>query len=255
MRIVSIVLITTSLWLFSFQNSYASNETDISAALANSARTQEDRERDEREKPQQVLEFAGFKKGMVIADVFGGGGYYSEILSEVVGKKGSILLINNAPYDAYAKKDLSVRLANNRLANVQYSIVPTDQLGLAANSLDGALIVMSYHDLFYADEKDGWPAIDAKQFIEQIVDALKPGANFLIVDHAAKDGSGISAAQKLHRIDEQFAIADLKSHGLLWVGSIEALRNPNDDRSTLVFDPAIKGRTDRFVHVYQKPKK
>lgn len=255
MRIASVVLIATAIWLSCFQTASASNQKEVSAALANPARSQADHERDLREKPQQVLEFAGFKKGMVIADVFGGGGYYSEILSEVVGKKGSILLINNAPYDAYAKKDLSVRLANHRLSNVQYSIVPTDQLGLAPNSLDGALIVMSYHDLFYADEKDGWPAIDAKQFIDQIVDALKPGAKFLIVDHAAQDGSGISAAQKLHRIDEQFAIADLKSHGLLWLGSIDVLRNPNDDRTTLVFDPAIKGKTDRFVHVYQKPKK
>jgi predicted methyltransferase len=32
------------------------------------------------------------------------------------------------------------------------------------------------------------------------------------------------------------------------------LRNKDDERSLSVFDPAIKGRTDRFVHVYQKPK-
>jgi predicted methyltransferase len=253
MRIVSIVLITTSLWLSSFQNSYASNETDISAALASPARTQADRERDEREKPQQVLELTGFKKGMVIADVFGGGGYYSEILSGVVGKNGNVLMINNAPYDAYSKKDLSVRLANNRLSNVQYSIVPNENLGLAANSLDGALIIMSYHDLFYADPEGGWPAIDAKQFIDQIVKALKSGGKFLIVDHSAKADSGIADTKTLHRIDEQFTIAELKSHGLQWVGSIDVLRNAEDDHSKAVFDPAIKGRTDRFVHIYQKP--
>ncbi len=146
MRIASVVLITTALCLSCLQTVSASNQNEVSAALANQARSQADHERDLREKPQQVMEFAGFKKGMVIADVFGGGGYYSEILSEVVGKKGSILLINNAPYDAYAKKDLSVRLANNRLANVQYRVVSPNRLGLSKNSLDGALIVMSYHE-------------------------------------------------------------------------------------------------------------
>lgn len=254
MRIVSIVLIATSLYLTNFHNAYASSEKDISTALASPARSQLDVERDLRDKPELVLELAGFKKGMVIADVFGGGGYYSEILSKVVGKNGSVLLINNAPYDAYAKKDLAVRLANNRLANVQYSVVPPEKLGLANNSLDGALIVMSYHDLFYADDEGGWPAIDNVQFMEQIVKALKPGARLLIVDHHAKADSGFADAKALHRIDEQFVITNLRAQGLQWVGSIDVLRNNNDYHNKTVFDPTIKGRTDRFVHVYEKPK-
>ena len=254
MRIVSIVLIATSLYLTNFHNAYASSEKDISTALASPARSQLDVKRDLRDKPELVLELAGFKKGMVIADVFGGGGYYSEILSKVVGKNGSVLLINNAPYDAYAKKDLAVRLANNRLANVQYSVVPPEKLGLANNSLDGALIVMSYHDLFYADDEGGWPAIDNVQFMGQIVKALKPGARLLIVDHHAKADSGFVDAKALHRIDEQFVITNLRAQGLQWVGSIDVLRNNNDDHNKTVFDPTIKGRTDRFVHVYEKPK-
>jgi predicted methyltransferase len=46
----------------------------------------------------------------------------------------------------------------------------------------------------------------------------------------------------------------LKSYGLEWSSAIPALRNPADTRTLNVFDPAIKGRTDRFVHVYRKPK-
>lgn len=255
MRIVSIVLIATALCLSGLHSANASNATDINAALASPVRSHADLERDLREKPQQVLELAGFKKGMVIADIFAGGGYYSEILSGLVGKNGSVLMINNAPYDAYAKKDLTLRLANNRLANVQYSITPNENLGFTANSLDGALIIMSLHDLFYADPEGGWPAIDAKQFIGQIVAALKPGGKFLIVDHFAKADSGFSDSKALHRIDEQYAISYLQAQGLELIGKIDVLRNPDDDYSKTVFDPAIKGRTDRFVHVYQKPAK
>jgi predicted methyltransferase len=57
----------------------------------------------------------------------------------------------------------------------------------------------------------------------------------------------------LHRIDEQFAKAELTRRGLVFVGSMQGLRNSEDDRSISVFDPAIRGKSDRFVHLYEKP--
>ena len=225
----------------------------IERQLASPSRSAEDRARDARDRPQAVLAFAGFGRGDTIADIFGGGGYYSELLSGLVGPGGQVLLVNNAPYDAYAKKDLQPRLAGDRLKNVRYSIAPNDALGLGENTLDGALIVMSYHDLYYVDPDNGWPAVDAGGFIDQIVAGLKPGGRLLIVDHAAREGSGKADAQTLHRIDESFAMNDFKAHGLRFVGGIDLLRNRDDDRSRNVFDAAIKGRTDRFVHVYRKP--
>lgn len=225
----------------------------IERELASPSRTADDRARDARDRPQAVLAFAGFERGDTIADIFGGGGYYSELLSGLVGHSGQVLLVNNAPYDAYAKKDLQPRLAGDRLKNVRYSIAPSEALGLGEGTLDGALIVMSYHDLYYVDPDNGWPAIDAGGFIDQIVLALKPGGRLLIVDHAAREGSGKADAQTLHRIEETFAMDDFKAHGLRFVGSIDLLRNRDDDRSRNVFDAAIKGRTDRFVHAYRKP--
>lgn len=225
----------------------------IERQLASPSRSADDRARDARDRPQAVLAFAGFERGDTIADIFGGGGYYSELLSAMVGPSGQVLLVNNAPYDAYAKKDLQPRLAGDRLKNVRYSIAPNEALGLGENTLDGALIVMSYHDLYYIDPDNGWPAIDAAGFIDQIVIALKPGGRLLIVDHAAREGSGKADAQTLHRIEEAFAMSDFEAHGLRFVGSTDVLRNQSDDRSRNVFDAAIKGRTDRFVHVYRKP--
>jgi predicted methyltransferase len=225
----------------------------ITAALAAPGRTDADRERDARDHPAEVLALAGFGPGMVIGDVFGGGGYYSEILATVVGPTGRIRLVNNPAYDAFAKKTLEPRLAGGRLANVDYTVVPPEALGLGTATLDGALIVMSYHDLYFADPKDGWPPIDASQFIDQLVAALKPGATLLIVDHQARPGSGRADTQDLHRIEDTFAIADFRAHGLELVRSTELLRNPDDDHTKNVFDPAIRGKTDRFVHVYIKP--
>jgi predicted methyltransferase len=230
----------------------ATRADPVAAAISDPARSDVDRSRDSRDHPAAVLALAGFRPGMTIADIFGGGGYYSEILSRLVGPQGHVLLVNNPPYDAYAKKGIAPRLAGRRLANVDYRIVPAEAMNLGTSRLDGALIVMSYHDLYVADPEQGWPAIDAGQFIDQVAAALKPGAVLLIVDHAARQGSGKTDAQSLHRIDEAYAKADFASHGLDFVASSDVLRNPDDDHSRNVFDTAIKGRTDRFVHVYRK---
>ncbi|MGH8108287.1 MAG: class I SAM-dependent methyltransferase [Arenimonas sp.] len=252
MRSFTLLLSSIVLTIAGCASTGTSSQNVVASAIANPARSDADRERDARDKPQQVLSLAGFKRDMVIADIFGGGGYYSEILSDVVGPNGQIKLINNPQYDNYAKKGLTPRLADNRLPNVKYEVTSPADMKLGNNTLDGALIVMSYHDLYVADAD--WPAIDAAQFIDQIVTALKPGGVLLIVDHAAREGSGKADAPTLHRIDEKFAIQDFKSHGLEFAGSISDLRSSADDRALNVFNAGIKGKTDRFVHIYKKKK-
>lgn len=221
----------------------------LTQILTSPARSGPDKERDLRDQPLAVLSFAGFKAGDRIADVFGGGGYYSEILSSVVGKSGRVQLINNPPYHEYAKADLAPRRASGSLQNVDYTILPVENLALKAGSFDGALMVMAYHDLYVSL---GWPEFDAAQVIADLAAALKPGAVLLIVDHAAKNGTGKETTQALHRIDEAFTKADFAAHGLVFEASLDVLRNADDDRSKGVFDDAIKGKTDRFVHRYRK---
>lgn len=229
------------------------SSSDIASVLASPSRSAEDKARDARDRPAEVLALAKFKRGDTVADILAGSGYYSEILSGIVGPGGQVLLVNNPGYDGFGKKGLAVRLANDRLPNVRHVSGPSDALGMGENVLDGAVIVMSYHDLYWVDEKEGWPKVDAGNFLDQITRALKPGGVLLVVDHSAKEGTGSSATQALHRIDEQFAIADFRKHGLEWEAAIPVLRNPADDRNKNVFDPAIRGKTDRFVHLYRKP--
>jgi predicted methyltransferase len=220
-------------------------------AVATVGRSDKDRERDRRDKPAEVLALAGFKPGMRIADIFGGGGYNSELLSYVVGPRGRVLLVNDPAYAAFAAEDLAVRFKDGRLPEIARLVVPNEDLNLGRETLDGALIVMSYHDLYFQD-KDKFPRIDAANFLGQIHAALKPGAVFLVVDHSAVAGSGSAPAQTLHRIDEKFAIQDIESRGFKLVKTWDGLRNSADARTALVFDPAIRGKTDRFVHLYQR---
>ena len=83
---------------------------------------------------------------------------------------------------------------------------------------------------------------------------MKPGGTLLIIDHAAKPGSGKSNTAKLHRIDETYAIKDIESEGYQLVSQLALLRNPNDDYSLKIWNDEVRGKTDRFVHRYQKLK-
>ncbi len=217
-----------------------------------SDRSEADRERDARDRPAELMAFAGIAPGMAIADVFGGGGYWSELLAQAVGPGGQVTLVNNPPYQNFARDELKVRFADGRMAAITRRTVESCDLKLGREAYDLILIVMSYHDLYYVDEEGGWPAIDAGAFLGQLHAALKPGGALLIIDHAAAAGSGSSAAQDLHRIEEAFARRDIESHGFRLEKTWDGYRNPDDDRSKLVFDPAVRGKTDRFTHLYRR---
>ncbi len=198
------------------------------------------------------MAFAGVQPGMTIADIFGGAGYWSELFVRAVGPDGHVDLVNNVAYQNFAMKGLKERFADGRMASIARHVVESCDLGLGQDRVDLAVIFMSYHDLYMADPESGWPRIDAADFLEQIKAAVKPGGHLLIVDHAAAAGSGNSAAQDLHRIDEEFAKRDIESHGFRLEKTWDGYRNPDDDPSKLVFDPAVRGKTDRFVHFYRR---
>ena len=225
---------------------------NIAAAVAAPERSAKDRERDAHDKPAELLAFAGVMTGMKVADVFGGGGYWSEIFSHAVGPTGSVTLVNNEGYANFAKDDIKARFAGDRLKSVKQVVAPTNNLGLGKDQYDLIEIFMSYHDIYWVDEKEGWPKIDADNFLKQLHDALKPSGKLLIVDHAAKAGTGSADAQTMHRIDEEFAKKDFTSHGFKLEKTWDGLRNPADDHTKQVFDPAIRGKTDRFTQLYVK---
>ena len=224
----------------------------VEDAINKSGRLEADVTRDARSRPDVTLALLALEPGDRVADIFAGGGYYSELIATVVGDDGEVLLLNNAAYKAFASKGLAARTGGRDIGSVTLHDREAENLDLGENSLDAALIIMSYHDLYHVDEKNGWRAIDAADFLGQIHRALKPGGRLLIVDHNAAPGSGSAAAQDLHRIDIEFATADIIGHGFRLAVSSDALRNPDDDYALMVFDPAVRYKTDRFILVFEK---
>ena len=229
----------------------ASNAGPVEEALSAPDRLPADLERDARSHPADILPLLAIGPGSRVADIFGGSGYYSELIGRLVSPGGEVLLHNNAAYLQYVDEALAARLDQRDVPAVTPYEREVDQLDLGEGTLDAALIIMSYHDLYFID--NDWPTIDAGAFMGQIVTALKPGGRLLIVDHSAAAGSGTSVAQTLHRIEEAEARRQIEGFGLNYLTGSDALRNAEDDLTLNVFDEAIAGKTDRFVLVFEKP--
>lgn len=221
------------------------------AAVAHTGRTAEDLKRDSTDHPAEILRLAGISRGMRVADVLAGDGYYSELSSYLVGPKGKVFLINNDAYDGWSD-GLKPRLAGNRLRNVEHDTLDLNHMNLPAGSMDAVLLIKVYHDLYWVDSEGHWPKIDVGGVLDQLAQALKPGGVLLLVDHSAKPGTGSADATKLHRIDEAYAIEDFETHGFKVVAKSDLLRRPDDARDQLSYKEPMLGKTDRFVLVFRK---
>jgi predicted methyltransferase len=240
--------------IFLFANSQAGSTDRFDAAVAHAGRPAADLTRDALDHPADILRLTGIKTGMKVADVLAGDGYYSELLSYIVGPRGQVFMINNAAFDKWSEPDLNNRAAGNRLPNVARETVNLDDMKLSPGSLDAVLLIKVYHDLYWVDARPNspWPKIDVGGVLDQLSKALKPGGVLLLVDHSAKPGHGSSDASELHRIEEAFAIKDFRAHGFKVVAKSDLLKRPDDARDQISFKGPALGKTDRFVLVFRK---
>jgi len=219
---------------------------DFKAILANPERPADERALDAGRKPEEVLKFFGVKPGDKVADIMAGGGYYTAILSQLVGAKGVVYSANNAFMKGFIKDALDVRLKNPVFANVKHIDGEVDKLALPTDgSLDFVLIHLNYHDLVLKD--DNRAAMNTAIF-----NALKPGGVYGVVDHYAKDGSGSEFTESLHRIDKAVVVKEVTGAGFVLAKEGDMLRHPEDPRTEGVFKH--RGETDRFVLCFEKPK-
>ncbi|HMI74034.1 MAG TPA: hypothetical protein VK495_04975 [Steroidobacteraceae bacterium] len=230
----------------------AADEYD--AALKHAGRPAADSARDVLDHPAEILRLAGIKPGMKVADVLAGDGYYSELLSYIVGPEGHVYLINNLAFDNWSQPSLKNRLAGDRFANVTHETLDLNDMKLPAAGLDAILLVKVYHDMYWVDTnpKSPWPKIDVSGVLDQLSRALKPGGILLLIDHSAKAGHGKADAGELHRIEEAFAVKDFESHGFKVAAKSDLLRRRDDARDLISYKGPAVGKTDRFVVVFHK---
>ena len=232
----------------------------VRVVMSEEGRLPDDIARDGRSKPEAVIPLLHIEPGATLVDVFGSGGYYSELLAGVVGKDGEVWLHNNDGFEAWGINGLRDRFDKRDPGNINRHTRSGINLDLGEETMDAAIIVMALHDIYVIPKRYngeeyvpvGRPA-NAAYFLEQIYTALKPGSRFVVVEHAGDALMESEEVFDLHRMVESLARSEVESVGFRFVESSDALRNPKDDRSMIVFDSDIKGQTDRFVLSFEKP--
>ena len=223
-----------------------------SDAIEHPGRSAADLKRDAIDHPAEILRLAGIKPGMHVGDFLAGNGYYSELLSYIVGPGGKVLLLNNDAYEKWSGRRWQDRLKDNRLPNVEHRTIDVQQLDIPDHSLDAILLIKVYHDLYWVDKDHEWPQMDPNTVLNEIARVMKPGGTLLLVDHSAKAGTGSADAGTLHRIDEAYARRDFEKHGFTFVAKSDVLRRPDDARDALTYEGPMVGKTDRFVMVFHR---
>ena len=249
------IALTTSLALILVAGGIKSAQADshtssdpLSTALADASRSEADRKRDAGRKPADVIRFLGIAKGMSVIDLIAASGYYTEVLSLTVGSSGTVYAQNPPRVlqfrDGANDKAMTARLADDRLANVVRLDTALADAGLEPHSLDAAITGLNFHDVYNND-----PAA-ATAWLGTIRTLLKPGGVFGIIDHFGDAGADNA---KLHRIEEQLVIEAVEAAGFEVEATSDVLRSPSDDRTKGVFDPSVRGNTDRFLLKLRSP--
>jgi predicted methyltransferase len=219
----------------------------VAKAVADPTRSAEERSLDPLRKPADVLAFSGVKPGQRVAEYLPGGGYYTQLLSDVVGPKGKVYALETTTWkqgniDA-TKKGIE------GLSNVSLDLSPLGEFNAPPEKVDLFWTSLNYHDLHVPE----YAKVDMAAFNKHVFDSLKPGGTYFIVDHAAAAGTGATAAPTLHRIEKATLVKEVEAAGFKLVGESSVLAHPEDDHTKVVFDKAVRGKTDQFVLKFRRP--
>ena len=222
---------------------------DVSAIVADPTRPDADRALDAERHPGELLDFLHLQPGETVADIWPGD-YWDRLFADAVGPTGKVYAAHLIEADTAERHvtppDGSMPFPDH--PNVIAVATHTETFSLPGKA-DVIWFRQNYHDLY---DKFMGPA-DVPAFNKAVFEALKPGGRFVVIDHVAPDGSGIADTDTLHRIDPARVKADLLAAGFKFVGESDALRNPADPHDKIVFDPSIRGKTDQFVYVFERP--
>ncbi len=216
-------------------------------AVADKNRPAADVARDADRKPAEMLAFAHIDHGKKVVDFIPGKGYFTRLFAVAVKPGGSV--VADVPKTAADHDPAGLATLNGIAADPAYgdvTVVSTLTDPAVANA-DVVWTAQNYHDMHNASP-EMVPAINRAIFA-----ALKPGGYYVVIDHAAAAGSGVSATSTLHRIDPAVVKAEVTAAGFVFDGETTVLANSADDHSKIVFDPAIRGHTDQFAYRFRKP--
>jgi ubiquinone/menaquinone biosynthesis C-methylase UbiE len=160
-------------------------------------------ERDQYQKPGEVIRNLDLKEGAVVCEVGAGSGYFTPYLSKAVGKTGRVYAQDPQREFLELVGQKKERLG---LTNVDVVLGTYTDTNLPDNTCDVAFVLDTYHHF-------EWPS----PMLDAMKRDLKPGGRLVIVDwyrrqNAIFDKLGIKAADHM-RLDLDGVVAEVIQNG------------------------------------------
>ena len=255
----ALFITVTSISLFSLV-SYSANAAEnilspISDAVKSVHRPTKDLALDVDRKPAEILDFFQVTPESQVLEVFAGGGYYTELLNNIVGKDGHVTVYEDSMWYDYSKSASDKRHLGNRLKNTNTVISDMNTLQLPKDKYDTALIILGLHDIYLKSEKSlAGEKRDIKHFLKALYHSIKPGGIMGIIEHEAKTDEKPSTSAELHRLNSKFITKHMLAAGFVLEVSSDLLANANDDHTKVVWSEGLRRKTDRSVLKFRKEK-
>lgn len=174
---------------------YANSGYKTEEGRARVAGTLDAHDREQTQKPRELVQAMGLAKGQTVADIGTGIGYMLPFLEEAVGAGGKLIAEDIFPDFLNKAK---ARAADKGLTNVTFILGNDRDSQLPANAVDAVLILDVYHHFDYP-----------KEMLASVAKGLKNGGKLVIVDFYKQ---GFRDPKHI-RLDQNDLNAEVESNG------------------------------------------
>ena len=157
-------------------------------------------ERDQDQKPAQVVDALALEQGMAIADLGAGSGYFTRRFVEVVGDTGKVYVIDIEPEALKHVEESLVHM--HRPFEAEFILARPDNPKIPIESVDLIFICNTYHHLE-----------DRPNYFLNVKSSLKPGGRIAIIDFYHDERSGELSFPKRHLVPKEKAIEEMTEAG------------------------------------------
>ncbi|MEZ4700788.1 MAG: class I SAM-dependent methyltransferase [Rhodothermales bacterium] len=155
--------------------------------------------REAEEFPTRLIQALELAPAEIVADIGAGTGYFTFRMAAQV-PEGKVYAVDIQPA---MLETIRERMKEEGVTNIETVQGTAMSPNLPAGSVDLALIVVSYHEFSHP-----------REMMEHVVEALKPGGRFVLVEYRGEDPTVPVSA--VRRMSEDQAIKEMRAVGLRW---------------------------------------
>lgn len=194
----------------------------IAKAVANPDRPAAERARDQYRHPAETLTFLGVRPGQKLVEYSPGGGWYTGILAQAIGPKGTYTALVSSPRGAEAATKV---LADKGVTGSVAVLNPADGsvTTIAPASQDIVLTFRNVHNLLMGNN----PAAAGNAFKAWYA-MLKPGGVLGIEEHRLPESRDAAAEKTSGYLKTSTVVALATAAGFKLAGQSEINANPKD---------------------------